>query len=75
MSNVLYLSNRRTPNVTHIPIRDEAERQRLSNQYCINLTTIFRKMYGSLGEERTANIIDLAHSAALADHKTDKRSG
>lgn len=50
---------------------EKAERDRWSNQIAINLTTEMRKAYACLGPERAKTIIDLAHSAALADQKID----
>ena len=74
MSNVIPF-RKSDARVQRIPIMcsSEAEAQRISNQYCLNLTTIFRQLYGSLGAERAANIIGLAIGAATADIEADKR--
>ena len=71
MSNVVpFRKFQRIPIMCH----NEAEAQRISNQYCLNLTSIFRQLYGSLGAERAANIIGLAIGSATADIEADKRS-
>jgi hypothetical protein len=74
MSNVVPF-RRSDSRFQRIPVMcpNEAEAQRVSNQYCLNLTSIFRQLYGSLGAERAANIIGLAIGAATADIEADKR--
>ena len=73
MSNVILFDRREPDKVTRIPIKDRDEINRVANQYALNLSSIMRQAYASLGEDLAKTMIDLAHSAALADHKTDKR--
>ena len=73
MSNVI-LFDRRNPETRKIPIQDREEVNRVANQYCLNLATLMRQTYEALGEGMAKAMIDIAHSNALLDHKTDKRS-
>lgn len=73
MSNVI-LFDRRNPETRKAPIQDREEVNRVANQYCLNLATLMRQTYEALGEGMAKAMIDIAHSNALLDHKTDKRS-
>lgn len=73
MSNVILFDRRKSSEPRKIPIRDKDEVNRVANQYCLNLASIMRQAYEALGEGLAKAMIDVAHSNAMLDHKTDKR--